>query len=374
MGNIAGLEVGIPDDMLDPGADWMTSVLRTSGAIDGSTSVASVSVEPFQVGVGLLGQLGRASLTFDGGDGPATVIIKWPIDVPHQRGMADALNAYDREVRYYRELAERSPLRVPTIHAAMIAEDKSNCVIVMEDLSAMRQGDRINGMTWDEAVEAVKTLARWHAYWQNHDELEALGETFYPIQHPVYNVILPQFMDAGWAKCQEYGAEHLTPEIIEFGERWVELLPLFQQHFNKDVTLIHADWRADNMFIDDNGEIVLIDFQLAGIGVGGYDLGYFVSQSLERDVRGGRERELVEIYCAALAEHGVQRDFDTAWFNFRVSIAWCLIYGVSSFAEFENLPGEGQFVLTSLLRRCTAGITDVDAIAAADELKAMYAV
>ena len=114
MGNIAGLEVGIPDDMLDPGADWMTSVLRTSGAIDGSTSVASVSVEPFQVGVGLLGQLGRASLTFDGGDGPATVIIKWPIDVPHQRGMADALNAYDREVRYYRELAERSPLRVPS--------------------------------------------------------------------------------------------------------------------------------------------------------------------------------------------------------------------------------------------------------------------
>ena len=122
------------------------------------------------------------------------------------------------------------------------------------------------------------------------------------------------------------------------------------------------------MFIDDNGEIVMIDFQLTGVGVGAYDLGYFVSQSLERAVRGGRERELVDIYTAALAAHGVTRDPDEVWFDFQVSIAWCLIYGVASYAEFEHLPGEGQFVLDTLLRRSVAGIVDVDAIAAVDRL------
>ena len=374
MGNIAGLEAGIPADMLDPGAEWMTAVLRTSGAIDGSTSVTAVEVEPFQVGVGLIGQLGRATMSYDGGEGPATVIIKWPIDVPMQRGMGDALNAYEREVRYYTEFAAVSPLRTPTIHAAMIAEDKSNCVIVMQDLSSMRQGDRINGMTWDESVTCVKTLAAWHAHWHEHPDLETMQETFYAIQHPVYNVILPQFMAGGWENCQRFGAEHLTPEVVEFGETWVDLLPVFQQHFHNDLTLIHADWRADNMFIDDDGEIVMIDFQLTGVGVGAYDLGYFVSQSLEREVRGGRERELCDIYTAALAEHGVHRDPEQVWFDFQVSIAWCLIYGVASYAEFENLPGEGQFVLDTLLRRCIAGIVDVDAIAAANKLKEMYAV
>lgn len=368
MAQIAGLEVGIPDDMLDPGTEWMTAVLRTSGAITAGTSVAALTVEPFQVGVGLVGQLGRASMTYDNGEGPATVIIKWPIDVPAQRGMGDALNAYEREVRYYVDHAEESPLRVPTIHAAMITDDKSRCVIVMEDLSSMRQGDRINGMTWDESVTAVETLARWHAHWHEHPELDRLSDVFYAIQHPVYNVILPQFMAGGWENCQKYGVEHLTPEVVDFGNRWTDLLPVFQKHFHKDLTLIHADWRADNMFIDDSGEIVMIDFQLTGVGVGAYDLGYFVSQSLEREVRGGRERELVDTYTAALANHGVHRDPDDVWFDFQVSVAWCLIYGVASYAEFEHLPGEGQFVLDTLLRRSVAGILDVDAIAAIDRL------
>lgn len=369
MGQIAGLEVGIPDDVLDPGTGWMTSVLRTSGAIDDTTTIASMEVEPFQVGVGLLGQLARASMVYDGGEGPATLVLKWPIDVPAQRGMGDALNAYEREVRFYRELAAETPVRTPEIHAAMIAEDKSTFVIVMEDLSHLRQGDRIDGMSWDEAVTAVETLARVHAHWHLRPELESMAETWYTIQNPVYNVILPQFMAGGWENCQRYGAEHLTPEIIEFGDGWADFLPAFQAYATENFTLIHADWRADNMFVADDGEIVVIDFQLAGVAGGAFDLGYFVSQSLERAVRGGRERELCDRYTAELAAHGVERDADEVWNEFRVSIAFCLIYGVASYAEYENLPGEGQAVLETVLRRSTAGIVDVDAIAAARAIR-----
>ena len=94
-----------------------------------------------------------------------------------------------------------------------------------------------------------------------------------------------------------------------------------------------------------------------------------MSQSLERAVRGGRERELCDRYTAELAAHGVERDADEVWNEFRVSIAFCLIYGVASYAEYENLPGEGQAVLETVLRRSTAGIVDVDAIAAARAIR-----
>lgn len=81
----------------------MTSVLRTSEAIGGSVSVASVSAEPFAVGAGLLSLLYRVSLAYDGGDGPATVIVKFPIDHEYQRAIADAFVFYPREVRFYRK-------------------------------------------------------------------------------------------------------------------------------------------------------------------------------------------------------------------------------------------------------------------------------
>ncbi|MEM7287970.1 MAG: phosphotransferase [Actinomycetota bacterium] len=365
---IAGLEVGLPASIDDVDSEWMTKVLRTSGAIDDGTTVTGAAVEPFQVGVGLLGQLARVTLTYAGGNGPNTVIVKWPIDVPHQRGMADAMNVYEREARFYAELEPRSELRSAKVHAAMIAEDKSQSMIVMEDLSALRQADRFEGVTWDEAVTAVRTLARFHAGWHESAELEELSEVWYSLMNPLYNAILPQFVAAGWEPCQAHRPDLLDPDLVAFGDDWSELLPAMQRHLTTSPTLIHADWRADNMFIDDHGELVMIDFQLIGVGNGAYDLGYFVCQSVEREVRAGRERELVRIYVDELAANGVERDAEQVWFDFRVAIGFCFIYGIVSYAEYEHLPGEGQHVVDTILRRSAAGIVDMDAIGAVRSL------
>lgn len=363
MGNIAGLEVGLPTDPLNVEPSWFTTVLQTSGAIDGDTSVAAVSTEPFQVGVGLLGQLARVTLTYEGGSGPETLVLKYPIDVPHQRGMADGLNAYEREVRFYTELAPTSALRTPTVYASMISEDKSHCLIVMEDLSQYRQADRISGVTWDEAVAAVKVLARFHAQWDGSDQLEEMATCWFTIDNPVYSVILPQFIEAGWGPCQQHGAQFLDDEIVAFGNRWLEYLPLMQQQLMTSPTLSHADWRADNMFFDNEG-VIAIDFQLLGIANPAYDLAYFICQSIERDVRAGRERELMEMYADELRAAGVPVDSERLWFDVRVAVGFCLIYGVVSYAQYELLPGEGQHVIDTLLRRSTQGITDLNAVEA----------
>ncbi len=50
-------------------------------------------------------------------------------------------------------------------------------------------------------------------------------------------------------------------------------------------TMIHGDYRADNLFFEADGTVAALDFQLIGTGRGAYDLAYFVTQSL-----GGRRR------------------------------------------------------------------------------------
>ncbi len=367
MAQVAGLEVGIPEDPLNLDPSWLTTVLRSSGAIDGSTVVASVSSEAFQVGVGLLGQLARASITYDGGAGPEAVVLKYPIDVPHQRGMADGMNVYEREVRYYAEIDDGANPRTPKVHAAMISDDKSRSLIVMEDLSHLRQADRITGVTWEEAVIAVRALARFHAAWHGSERLTEMAECWYALENPIYNVLLPAFIDAAWENCQRYGARFLNEDLVAFGDRWVELWPSVQQHMMTSPTLVHADWRADNMFMDDDG-IIMIDFQLVGVANGAYDLGYFISQSIEPEVRAGREPELISIYVQELADAGVDRDVEQVAFDTRVAIGMCFIYGIVSYAQYELLPGEGQQVIDTLLRRSTQGITDMDAIEAVTSL------
>lgn len=360
--SIAGLEVGLPKTLDEVTSEWMTRVLHASGAIDTDTVVASLSAKPFQVGVGLLGQLARVELTYDGGSGPLSVIVKYPTDVESQRAMALAMNLYAREVRFYTELSAESDLRMPRAYAAMIDEDHE-FIIVMEDLSDLRQGDRINGMAWEEAEAAVRGLARFHAGWHGSDRLEELSQCWLAIDNPLYNVVLPQIFTAGWGPCQENAPELLTEEVIAFGHEFNDLIHVAQERLMTAPTLIHADYRADNMFIDGD-EIVTVDFQIVGVGNGVYDLAYFVSQSLEREVRGGRERELIQLYVDTLAELGVTRDPEVVWVDFQVALAFFLLYGVVSFVEFGNLPGEGQSVLTTLLRRCVSAIVDTDAIAA----------
>lgn len=360
---IAGLEVGLPKTLDDVTAEWLTRVLRRSGAIDESTTVASLVAEPFQVGVGLVGKLARLELTYDGGSGPASLVVKYPIDIESQLAMAHAMNFYAREVRFYTELAAVSDLRTAQVHASMIDDDQ-HFMIVMEDLSHLRQGDRINGMTWDEAEAAVRALARFHAGWHESDRLDELSECWLAVDNPLYSVVLPQIFTAGWGSCQENAADLLTDEVIAFGNDFNDLMPAAQARFMTAPTLIHADYRADNLFVDDNGDIVTVDFQIAGVGNGVYDLAYFVSQSLEPEVRRGRERELIQLYIDTLATHGVHRDPEVVWVDFQVALAFFLLYGVASFVEFGNLPGEGQSVLTTLLRRCVSAIVDTDAITA----------
>lgn len=363
MGNVVGLEVGLPGSIDQVDAEWMTKVLRGSGAIDGDTSVSAIGTEPFAVGAGLLSLLYRADLGYVGGAGPSTVIVKFPIDIPHQRSLADALGFYPREVRFYREVAPQSPVDTPIVHAAMMAPDSTDFVVVMEDLSHHESTDQRIGASWEQAMASIDAMAALHARWHEHPDLAGLADTFPPMMNPGYLHGLPGIFAAGWPGAQVHGADFLTPALVEFGDHYGDHMEFMLTTANTPATFVHGDWRLDNLFFDGD-RVKVIDFQISGLASGVYDLAYFVSQSIDPAVRAGREDELIERYVSALASCGVQRDRAEVEHQFKVAVAQCFIYGVSSFPSWDALPPRSQDLVRLLFGRAAKAIVDFDALSA----------
>src|SRR5205823_1174159 len=81
---------------------------------------------------------------------------------PTSRATGVNLGAYEREVRFYREIAPR--LKGPTadVHLAEIDEE-GWFSIVLEDIAGGVQGDQIAGCSAEQAQTAMLALAALHA-------------------------------------------------------------------------------------------------------------------------------------------------------------------------------------------------------------------
>lgn len=370
MANIAGMEVGLPAGIEAVDAAWMTEVLRTSGAIGAGSNVTSIRNEPFIAG-GLLSLLFRSHIESDDAAAPTTLIIKYPTLVPQLRALCDTFGIYGREVGFYRDIAPRSNINMPVVHAAMIDDDGSNYCIVMEDLGHLRQPNRGDGgVTWEDAVRGVQALAAFHADWQGSPELDELSATFISIGCPLQRQSLPQVAIGGWPAAKEIRGHTLSDDVIAVGDMWIDMLPKMLDQMELRPTMCHQDWRSDNMFFDDEDQVVMIDPQIAGVCNGAFDLGYFISQSTEREMLAGRQRELVDIYLASLAEHGHELDPEVFFFDTRVAVGLCLMYGFSSYPDFDALPDEGKAMTDKLLRRAANAIEDFRSLEALRSLPA----
>lgn len=366
-GSIAGIEIGLPAGIDEVTASWMTVALRTSGAIGADSTVTSLRNEPFVAG-GLLSLLYRSTIESDDPGAPATVIVKFPTDVPQLRSMADAVDVYGRETAFYRDIAPRSTIKMPDVHAAMSAADGTHSCIVMEDLAHLRQPDRVAGMTWEDAVRGARALAAFHAGWQGSPELAVLSETFMSIGSPLNRAVLPDVAAAGWPAAKAHREHTLSSDVLALGDMWVDTLPKMLDQMELRPTLCHEDWRADNMFFDADDNVVMIDPQLVGVCNGAFDLAYFISQSTEREMDAGRHHELVDTYLSVMADHGHDLDRDVFLFDTRVAVGLVLMYGFASYPDYDGLPDEGKAMADKLLRRGAEAIEDFESLGALRDL------
>ena len=92
-------------------------------------------------------------------------------------------------------------------------------------------------------------------------------------------------------------------------------------------TLAHGDYRADNIFFDDDDRVMLVDHQVIGESAPVGDLAYFVTGSLTPDVASQIEPDLFDRWLNALAATGVPDfDSDKMWDRYRDSVLFCVCY------------------------------------------------
>jgi len=300
----------IPKTFDDVTADWLSEVLQSS--IDSFTS------EKIGEGVGLMGDIYRVSLQYGTAaeNKPSSVVVKLPSSFEENRQQGVALGMFEAEVRFYDELGSRTGTGLPEIHMATIKSGTAEFVIVMEDLCDLTMVDQAAGMSYEQALAAVKILAKIHAAWWGKvqtEELEWIPSMIGPRIEYV-DEVLPQIYP-------------VFAQIFESGlpEGGAELTQLFSQSYlklNKALaerapwTLAHQDYRVENMLFGDpsKGEVVVIDWQGIGRGPGAYDLAYLIGGSMETELRRMHEKDLVATYHAELLSEGVS-DYsaDATW-------------------------------------------------------------
>lgn len=152
----------------------LTALLRDAGALR-EGAVTALAIEPIGAGAGFLGQIARLHPRYEPAEsGPPTLIGKLPTIDPGGREICRLFKFYEREIRFYRELTHRVPVRVPRCYATVMDVDADDYLIVMEDLASLRMGDDAAGCSTTEAERAIRCMAGLHAAWWASPELDQL--------------------------------------------------------------------------------------------------------------------------------------------------------------------------------------------------------
>ena len=335
--------------------EWLSAAL--------GTRVTGFEIEPIGVGVGLVCDLVRVHLRHDG-DGPATIIAKFPSASEENRFVALVLQMYGRETRFYRELAKDTPLSSPRCHAVEHDVEADEFVLLLEDLAGARSSTRSPGSVVP-TPSWRSTSSRFHARWWNHPDLESvlrLGDSPFP------EAVAAAFAGA-WDPIQEICEGLVTPDVKALGDRFVDLIPGLMARLSEPPwTLSHGDYRLDNMFFSDDPDrpLVLVDWQLYDRSRGPRDLSYLLSQSMEPELRAACERALVERYVAGLVANGVDGyDVEQAWSDYRLATLFDFVYPVIAGGGLNLANERAVELVRTIFARFVAAFEHLDCAALA---------
>ncbi len=326
-------DLPIPMTLEDFTPDWATAALRSSGTLE-DERVTALETSMVGEGFGFLGSLARLALTYDRprGGAPSTVVAKFPAAVEMNRALALQYQVYEREARFFNEV-KRTITAMPTPDAYYVdIKESGEGVILLEDLDGKgRVGDQLAGASLPEAEQLMTQIADLHATWWDRAEEDTIS--WVPaFDGPVW-AMTAQTLPSLWPTYQQESSQHLLPGMADIIERtWEGLIWLGQQLSRGPMTLVHGDYRLDNMFFPDRegDPITIIDWQLMSRGRGPYDVAYFMSQSLDVELRREAEQALLHRYHDGLLAGGVRDySFDDCFEDYRTAALWCVMYPVA---------------------------------------------
>ncbi len=342
----------IPADFDDVTAAWLNDNTDLGGTVD------RVEIERIGEGFGMISLIGRASLGYAHGDGPASVVVKLASPIPELVAMAQLYGFYQREVDFYRHAAALVP-NAAAAHHVDIRDDAGTFVIVMEDMSALRMADQIVGCTPDDARAAIDAMADLHVqFWDN----EALAAQTWlpPANNPMYLQAEEQYQQFFPAFMERYGdgLSANSRQVAADLQTRVKAL----QHLaagDEGQTLAHFDLRLDNLLFSERG-VHILDWQLSIRAVGAVDVAYFLGWSMQNDQRRALTDELIGRYHDRLVGHGIA-GYSRAQCEDHVRRS---LLGVAMMAAYGSVAvpasnDRGQALLDAMVERTFSAVDDL---------------
>ena len=357
--------LNIPENQDDITAEWVQQALALGAGSD-VPPIRGVVIEEIGTGIGMVGRLLRCHLTYAGGTGsaPQAMVIKLPSLDDNTRRTARQLRLYQREYDFYRVLAPHVPMRSPELLYGDFDEGDHNFVLMLEDLGHLDAADQVGGANEEQAMVAIQAAARIHGrYWGQVDqppvstvhapptpEQYAIAQSVYQLSLPRAFELLGNYFSATMRGLAESYGAHLAEHSSRLARR--------------PQTLIHGDFRLDNMFFDPDelGDVVVVDWQVSGVGSGLYDVAYFLSSSVTTDIRRNIEREATETYTdivRSVTSGGPM--FDECWRSYREAMLTCFRVPIIAGGQLDLSSERSQQLAAVFLQRTLTAIDDLDA-------------
>ncbi|NKB99978.1 MAG: phosphotransferase [Pseudomonadales bacterium] len=308
--------------------EWLTEVLRREGYLASNSSVVSVTREQVGDGVGMMSEVSRLCVSYDGSVDalPDSFVVKYPSQNKTNREIAMSYNLYEREVRYFAELDPKTTAYSPRPYITELSGD--NFVILMEDMSDYRVGDQIIGANLKDTARCMDELAKLHAtFWNDVTELDwvpGIAESYHADN-------MATLIAIGWPNMCEIFGDFIDPEIAAQGDAFIAgIRGLQEKMMVQPITLLHGDFRLENLFFGvtpDHRPMAIIDWQGPLVGMGIVDVALLLGQNTQTGVRQAHERELVSRYVRGLKNAGVVGYDETrAWQDYELAILYNWVY------------------------------------------------
>ncbi len=278
------------------------------------TSVSAFTPTQIGQGIGIMGDIFRVELQHDDAMAPKSVVVKFPSSFEENRSQGVALGMFEAEVRFYNTLAKQANVGIPAVFRADIESGTADFVIVMEDLTDLTMVDQFEGMNFAQAKAAVSVLAQIHAVWWNDVQKESLE--WIPSMIGERIAFVDQMLGTLYEPFAAIFTEHLPEGGIEVFEKFSSSYLAINQVMaaRSPWTLVHQDFRVENILFDGTDRVVVIDWQGIGRGPGAYDLAYILGGSMPSELRRQHEQELVRTYHDQLINRGIEGySYEALW-------------------------------------------------------------
>lgn len=323
--------------------DWLTSTLRAAGVLC-DARVASHVATPLET-QGAAGIVARVVLAYDRRepDAPPSIIAKFA--APHEpiRALMHAFGGYAREVEFYRHFGADAGVPTARCYYAEIDHATGAFVLLLEDMGACRMSDPLEP-TVEDAETAVRHLAAFHAKWWDHPRLRELPFLRYPgdAADATFRAQGRMALTAALPVVSERFGEALPPVLVVLAERALanmdRALGTREELLAAGVTLVHGDFHPGQMFYpsERGGRFVVFDWQTVSAGSGGDDLARIITLGLSVEQRERHDGELVALYHALLAEHGVRGyTIEQCWQAYRQGLIMSALMNVIAGASID---------------------------------------